>query len=110
MDIKEAYKTMQAEWVKLHDVKVGTKVRVLRDTLANEMGYYGLATYDADREDSIAEIACNSPCNGIRLGEDIGSGCWYPFFALEVVGQPDVKKMTVKEISEMAGCTVEVIE
>ena len=102
MDIKEAYKVMQAEWVKLYDVKVGTEVKLLRGYQDYELGCNCLSVQDPKLFGGIVDKIRN---NSIRT-----NGTIHPFFVLEVVGQPKPKKMTVKEISEMAGCTVEVVE
>ncbi len=39
MNIKEAYKVMQAAWVDLYDVKVGDTVRMLRVAKSEELGW-----------------------------------------------------------------------
>ena len=38
MNIKEAYKVMQAQWVEDNDVKVGDTVKVLKSPDNNELG------------------------------------------------------------------------
>ena len=106
MNIKECYKTMQNEWVKLYDVKVGTKVKVIREYGDNEMGCDCVGTSSIGGYNGQV-FKIKDGC--IRINCD-GSTTIHPFFVLEVVGQPKPKKMTVKEISEMAGCTVEVVE
>ncbi len=117
MDIKEAYKVMQAEWVKLYDVKVGTKVKVLRGYEKGELGLddFGIDTPDQCRNkgDKVKQQASGTVSEMVNKGilvDFSGNEYTFPFFVLEVVGQPEPKKMTVKEISEMAGCTVEVVE
>ena len=112
INIKEAYKTMQAEWVKLYDVKVGTKVKVLRTNKLLELGTTACGhTQSEIDEDGELAVVYNIVDREITVATtSLGNHRFYPFFVLEVVGQPKVKEMTVKEISEMAGCTVEVIE
>ena len=111
MDIKEAYCVMQAEWVKLYDVKVGTKVRVLRAGVKNELGShaYSHAQEELNKHYLLGEIRSINPDYIDFTSKDI-MGWMTPFFVLEVVGQPDVKEMTVKEVSEMAGCEVKIIK
>lgn len=42
MNKEEAYVTLQAEWVKLFDVRVGDKVRILREHADYELGSRGI--------------------------------------------------------------------
>jgi len=86
--LQEAYKTMQAAWVKLHNVEVGDTVRVIRCTRPDELGYRGKATNAVGHISTIRYI---QGCDGIKLSECSPSGFWFPFFCLEVVKKAEPK-------------------
>lgn len=86
MEIKEAYRVMQAEWVRINNVQVGTRVRCTREYVMNEMGscVMGKDAVYVGQEYTVAGIyeqyiAC----------DECGRTPYHPFFALEVIGQPE---------------------
>ncbi len=97
MDIKLVYKIMQAEWVRINDVKIGTTVKITRLYKTDEMGC------DADGiGDSNHWIGKEFTVNRIQ-DNHIVAGCYHPFFVFEVVRQPEPEKMLMvrgKEYSE----------
>ena len=76
MNIKEAYKVMQAAWVDLYDVKVGDTVRVLRSPKNNELGCICAGSRDYVGERKVVERIC---CDFIEAGP------YWPFFCLEKI-------------------------
>ena len=102
--LKQWYKDGQAAWVKLYDVRIGTKVKVLRGYRYDELGC---------RACNISSDNLNHWHGTVReIGYDFirVRRSNHPFFVLEVVGQPDPKDMTVAQISEELGYTVKVVE
>jgi len=90
MSLKEAYKTMQAAWVKLHNVEVGDTVKILRNTRQDELGSIGgYCNWMTGKERQVSFIGKNY----IGL-EQVG---YFPFFCLEVVKKAEPKiDITVK--------------
>ncbi len=98
--IQEAYKTLQAEWVRVNDVRVGDKVRGLVKVGPDYLGGDTSDLTSGSREQFIDNKAVGT----IRSVEsdyvylDCGlnyCGLWsFPFFVLEIVDQPrDKSKM-----------------
>ncbi len=77
MELKEAYKVMQAAWVDLYDVKVGDAMRVLRDMKEDELGCVGGRCHLPDNATKIVR----------RIGPDhiVFDGGYWPFFCLEKI-------------------------
>ena len=78
--IKEAYKVMQAEWVKENDVRVGDTVRILRCYISCELGCSAAGCNYTGRQGIISGIYDAYLYLG-PLGQN-------PFFVLEIVDQP----------------------
>ncbi len=95
MDIKEAYKVMQAQWVIDNDIEVGDKVKILRAIKTNELGSCGGR---GDYANKIGKIGCIAD-NYI----DMTTYGFFPFFTLELVEKKKEEKMITvkgKEYSE----------
>ncbi len=85
MDIKEAYKVMQAAWVDLYDVKVGDTVRVLRVPKHYELG--AECDTEAAKESMVGgqhKIKEIKPQH-ILLKTSDGMARNFPFFCLEKI-------------------------
>lgn len=94
MDIKEAYKVMQAAWIKDNDIKVGDTVRVVRKFKEDELGYNGVK---GTQFGVVGQVETIQDKDGIEL-EDIGTpptgeSRWFPFFALEFVSHAVAENM-----------------
>ena len=92
MNIKEAYEVMQ----KASGIKKGDKIKILRTSIEDEMGYCGCSTSEVGE---IEKVTRTQGEDGIQ----IDGYFWYPFFILEVVEKAkDENMITVagKEYSE----------
>ena len=87
MDIKEAYRVMQAQWVKDNDIRVGDTVMVVKDWKSNELGFSGGAWGGHRDEQVIEDIFPNC----LLL---FGTSCT-PFFALEFISHTPVEEKMV---------------
>lgn len=95
MDIKEAYKIMQAKWVKINNVQVGTVVKIIREYKTDEMGCAAGSLHGIDHWNEKANMVTRIESNYIY------TEVCHPFFALEVVKQPEKMLMVQgKEYSE----------
>lgn len=77
MDITTAYKTMADEY----GIEEGDTVRVLRTAEAHEMGWpdsWTSSMIDSVGKEFVVERVSDT-------GKPYLSGCWYPFFVLEIV-------------------------
>ena len=110
MDITTAYKTLQGEC----GFKIGDKVKVLRKAESYKLGWATSWHSNMDKyignTYTIKDIS--SGCcgvNGFQLGTK-DDRYWFPWFVLELVEKkPEVKEMTVREISDKLGYEVKVI-
>ena len=94
--IKElTYAERQAQWVKENNVKVGTKVRIIRSFVTYEDGCTVWWASDMNntigKEGTITNIDHNGV--GFRVGFRVSitgayCGYWYPYFVLEVIKEP----------------------
>lgn len=84
MGIKEAYKVMQAAWVKEYDVRVGDTVKVLRIAKSHETGWDNNWPSDrfVDKTGKVADIRTTG--SGVQIGGDCDNFL-FPFFCLEKV-------------------------
>ena len=91
MKLKEAYKVLQAEWVKLYNVEVGDTVRVLSAPKENdELGTVGCCESEGKKRmigNSYEILRINS---GTVAGISI-YGWVFPFFCLELVKKAEPK-------------------
>jgi len=96
MTVEEAYKILQAEWVKLYDAEVGDMVKVLRTpTVNNELGSFG---YETSAKGKFVGQTCKiSRIDRHSLFLDETCGYCFPFFCLEFVKKAKPKiEITVK--------------
>lgn len=95
MNIKEAYKTMQAEC----GIDIGDTVKVLRSFKHNEMGYSGCPL---DATGVTGTVTGSQGKDGIRVTfdkehDDYGTWHWFPFFVLKLIEKKkDENMITVK--------------
>ncbi len=83
MDIKEAYKVMQAAWVDLYDVKVGDTVKVVKGMSSNELGCWCTETGNSRKANKIGETLKIQSIAERYISLAV-SGDW-PFFCLEKI-------------------------
>lgn len=91
MNIEEAYKVLQAEWVRINNVEVGDLVKVTRVPKQAELGsdvYYN--TSKQKQVGNSYEVERFKP-RYIVLNTGEGSACLYPFFCLELVKKAEPK-------------------
>lgn len=82
MNIEEAYKVLQAQWVKDNNVEVGDTVRVLRKAKTNELGWQNTWTPFMKSGQTLRVKSIS--INNVNL--DVTPwGLGYPFFCLEFV-------------------------
>ncbi len=86
MSIKEAYKVLQAAWVKLYNVESGDIVKVLRaPTKWGELGYDGCET-DIKKQYIGKSYTVREIQQGMLVLEVSDGSCnCFPFFCLELV-------------------------
>ncbi len=104
MEIKEAYKLMQAQWVKDNDIKVGDTVRVVRKWRNYECGcifrFFPDNFARIAKEDQVIKDISDAY---VRI--DIMN---FPFFALEFISHaPVVEKMIVVKGKEYSKETLD---
>ena len=79
MNIEEAYKVMQAEWVRLYNVEVGDTVKVLRAAKTRELGW-------GNSWEMVMNAGSEREVRSVSDGNiDLDDGYGYPFFVLELV-------------------------
>ena len=86
------YEERQAEWVKANNIKVGDKVKVIRKCETEENGWgwtWNIHVMDS-AVDKVFKIVNSHYQKGIllRIGID---DCWFPYFVLEKVEEPEKK-------------------
>jgi len=92
MTDKEAYKHLQASWIKLYNVKVGDTVRILRDMCSDELGCKGHKSLEIrGLERKIDKIGPDY----IHLEE----GGYWPFFCLELVKKAEPETEITYKVS-----------
>lgn len=79
--IQEAYQTLQAEWVRVNDVRVGDRVKIKKDFVVDALGSDSGIHKASEMVRRIARI-----CNDRIVMESPGWFC--PFFVLEITAQP----------------------
>lgn len=100
MNKKDQYITAQKAWMELFDVKKGTKFRVVRQCKTYENGWEQCWV---DGMKVGKEVSCNSVMPDYR-GVFCSDGYYYPFFALEVIGNlPDSIKISSSYKAEFLG-------
>lgn len=80
------YAERQAQWVKHYGVKVGTKVKVVREAIKKEDGWDGIWPNPMNR---LVGDTLDVLYIGLREGQGIELNCvgvdwWFPYFVLEV--------------------------
>lgn len=100
MEEQEAYKILQAAWVKLHDLRVGDKVKVVSKFQCQELGFAGDEWNSCGtKEESQGRIVRVYKIAGrdIKLHTTDGrEGNDFPFFALDIVNQPRNKEKMIE--------------
>ncbi len=95
MELKEAYKVMQAAWVKEVGLEVGDTVKVLRSNVGGELGSNacGQTKNELVLNGNMAKVSEITERNIWVLSD--GSGCPYtmcfPFFTLEFIKKAEKK-------------------
>lgn len=90
------YTERQAEWVKANNIKVGDKVKVIRKCETEENGWgctWNIHVMDS-AVDKVFKIVNSHYQKGIllRIGiDDCWFDCWFPYFVLEKVEEPEFK-------------------
>ena len=82
MDSKEIYESMQAHFIKVTGLKVGSRVKVVSRGNHGQVGWPN--TWGASMTSSLGctlEVVHIHPALGIRLSDEFN----YPFFCLEVI-------------------------
>jgi len=98
MTDREAYRHLQASWVKLHNVEVGDIVKVLRAPKTDELG--SLVFHAKGKEEMVGN---NCQVQSIDLSRIRLNGWAFPFFCLEFVRKAEP---TIKLTCEVNGETV----
>ncbi len=91
MDKQELYKKMQALWVEENGVKVGDKVKVLRQFGEYELGSNVLRSkWKPEKADMIGHVFPISQIydTSISINSPKDNRREFPFFVLEIVDQP----------------------
>ncbi len=86
------YTERQAEWVKANNIKVGDKVKVIRKCETEENGWgctWNIHVMDS-AVDKVFKIVNSHYKKGILLRIGIDE-CWFPYFVLEKVEEPEKK-------------------
>lgn len=107
MDLKEAYKVMQAAWVKENNIEVGDKVKCLRPFNAHELGCHSISSDSTNcprkgefvKDEAVGAIRqINTEYLWIDCGTKYGGHWNFPFFVLELVekAKKPEKMVTVK--------------
>lgn len=97
--IQEAYQTMQAEWVRVNDVRVGDKVRCMRQFAQHDLGFDGLGwAYSTSKEGLFNKpVSITDFWSRCVLLKCAGGYEWqFPFFVLEIVDQPRKVEIEVR--------------
>lgn len=94
---QQIYQALQDKWVELNEIKVGSKVKVIRTATDFENGWdlvwMGSMSSQVGKVVTIDEIKTNS--NGLHL--DVG--CSYPYFVLEpVVNENTIVKTSAGDV------------
>ena len=114
LNIKEAYNVMQGEC----GIDVGDTVRIMRKAECHELGWNTSwpSTMDSyvGKEFTVTENSAKGSADyhygyGYRVKHL--TGYWFPWFVLELVEKkPEVKELTVAEISKRLGYDVKVVK
>ncbi len=114
---KEAYKTLQAAWVKLYNVEVGDTVRLLRTTSCGEMGWYGSCCCLFSQTKVVGDVmtvrGIVADSRYIELSwppkKKSSNSCYAPFFALEFVSKAEKPEVmiTLSNGNEVSMSTIE---
>lgn len=103
MEQKKVYETLQAKWVKMQGVKVGTKVNIIRTNAENEFGSMTAHHIQKELDESGTEgvvSAIGSLYLEVKMDKR-GNHFILPFTALEVIGEPrETITIDGKEYSE----------
>jgi len=84
MKLQEAYKVMQAAWVKEHNVEVGDKVRVTGTAKRGSLGFLPEVSWEKELSGRIGKVFTVHGFKDRHI--DLGGGEPYaPFFVLELV-------------------------
>jgi hypothetical protein len=105
MDVKEAYKALQAEC----GIRVGDTVRIIRTAKRGEMGWAVGFEWNREQKDALGvdlTVISDKGRQGFRLKTGRGEDVWAPFFALELVKHKEPEKMVTIDGKEYSEATV----
>ena len=93
MDIKEAYRIMQSEWVELYGIKVGSRLKVVRENRTDELGSdsWPHVQREFDKYGTSVEVT-HIHYDAISVTTPTGAVWKMPFFVLEFIENPEPPK------------------